>query len=272
MVLLLGPPPDGGTRPRAEEYPACSRRFALGARPRLSGPAATTSRPRPLLGTAHATARARETQSNARTCSGVACPGGEARLPADTHARPIARAVRATHTPGNRGPKEAAMSTLVAIAYPDAATAERVRAELVQATKEHLVQLEDAVVVEHQPDGKIKLHQAMSTTGAGAAGGALWGGLIGLLFLAPLFGMAIGAATGAVAGKMTDVGVNDDLMKQIGAKTPPGGAVLIMLGSSGAREKVIDRVKSYGGEIIQTSLSEDDEAQLRAALGEPVSS
>ena len=62
------------------------------------------------------------------------------------------------------------MSTLVAIAYPDPSTAERVREELVQATKEHLVQLEDAVVVEHQPDGKIKLHQATSTTGAGAAG------------------------------------------------------------------------------------------------------
>src|SRR3954464_1090817 len=161
------------------------------------------------------------------------------------------------------------MSTLVAIAYPDAGTAERVRAELVQATKEHLIQLEDAVVVEHQADGKIKLHQAMSTSGAGAAGGALWGGLIGLLFLAPLFGMAIGAASGAVAGKMTDVGVNDDLMKQIGAKPPPGGAVLIVLGSSGARDKVIDRVKSYGGGVIQTSLSEEDEEQLRSALGEP---
>ena len=55
------------------------------------------------------------------------------------------------------------MSTLVAIAYPDADTAERVRGELVQATKEHLLQLEDAVVVVHEPDGKIKLHQAMST-------------------------------------------------------------------------------------------------------------
>src|SRR3954451_22587858 len=89
------------------------------------------------------------------------------------------------------------MSTLVAIAYPDAATAEQVRAELVQATKEHILQLEDAVVVEHRSDGKIKLHQAVSPSGAGAAGGAMWGGLIGLLFLAPLFGMAIGAASGA---------------------------------------------------------------------------
>jgi uncharacterized membrane protein len=162
------------------------------------------------------------------------------------------------------------MSTLVAIAYPDAQTAERVRAELVQATKEHLLQLEDAVVVEHRPDGKIKLHQAMSTTGAGAAGGAMWGGLIGLLFLAPLFGMAIGAASGALAGKMTDAGVNDDFMKQLGAKVPPGGAALIMLGRADAPERVLDRVKPYGGDVIQTSLDTEDEERLRSALGETV--
>ena len=164
------------------------------------------------------------------------------------------------------------MSTLVAIAYPDAATAERVRAELIQMTKEHLMQVDDAVVVEHRPDGKIKLHQAVSTTGAGAAGGALWGGLIGLLFLAPLFGMAIGAASGAVMGKVTDVGVNDDFMKQLGAKTPPGGAALIMLGRSEAPERVLERVRGYGGEVIQTSLDEEQEERLRAALGESVPS
>src|SRR3712207_6615529 len=98
-------------------------------------------------------------------------------------------------------PEEGRMSTLVAIAYPDAETAGRVREELVEATKERLLQLEDAVVVEHRPDGKIKLHQAMKPAAGGAFGGAAWGGLIGLLFLAPLFGMAIGAASGAVAGK-----------------------------------------------------------------------
>jgi uncharacterized membrane protein len=163
------------------------------------------------------------------------------------------------------------MSTLVAIAYPDAETAERVRAELVQATKEHLVQLEDAVVVEHRADGKIKLHQAVSTTGAGAAGGALWGGFIGLLFLAPLLGMAIGAASGAAAGAVTDTGVNDNFMKELGAKVAPGGAALIYLGRSDAPEKVLDRVKQYGGEVIQTSLDAEQEEHLRSALGEPVS-
>ena len=160
------------------------------------------------------------------------------------------------------------MSTLIAIAYPDAATAERVRGELIQATKEHLLDLEDAVVVEHQPDGKIKLRQAMSTSGAGAAGGALWGGLIGLIFLAPLFGMAIGAASGALAGKVTDVGVNDNFMKELGTKMPPGGAALIALGRSDAPNRVLDRLKPYGGHVVQTSLDEEAEARLRSALGE----
>jgi uncharacterized membrane protein len=161
------------------------------------------------------------------------------------------------------------MSTLVAIAYPDTETADRVRQELVAATKEHLVRLEDAVIVEHRPDGKIKLNRAMSTTGAGAAGGALWGGLIGLIFLAPLFGMAIGAASGALGGKMSDVGVNDNFMKELGGKLAPGSAALIALGSTDARDKVIERLKPYGGHVIQTSLASHEEEQLRAALGEP---
>jgi uncharacterized membrane protein len=162
------------------------------------------------------------------------------------------------------------VSTLIAIAYDDAQTAEQVRAELIQATKEHLYTLEDAVVIEHRPDGKIKLHQARSTAGMGAAGGAMWGGLIGLLFLVPLFGMAIGAASGAVAGKMTDVGVNDDFMKQLGAKIPAGGAALVVLGRADAPEKVLERVRRYGGEVVQTSLDDEDEERLSSALGKPV--
>jgi uncharacterized membrane protein len=158
------------------------------------------------------------------------------------------------------------VSNLIAIAYPDQATAEQARAELVQATKEHLVQLEDAVVVVHQDDGKIKLHQAYSAAGMGAAGGAVWGGLIGLLFLAPLFGMAVGAASGALGGKLSDTGVNDNFMKELGAKMPRGAAALIALGQSQARDKLIERMRPFGGEVIQTSLSAEEEEQLQAAL------
>jgi membrane protein len=164
--------------------------------------------------------------------------------------------------------RSAHMSTLVAIAYPDKGTAEQARQELIQATKEHLLRLEDAVIVEHGPDGKIKLNQAMSTTGAGAAGGALWGGLIGLIFLAPLFGMAVGAASGALAGKASDVGVDDNFMKELGNKLQPGSAALIALGSTDARDKLIERLRPYGGEIVQTSLGTEEEEQLKAAMGQ----
>ena len=160
------------------------------------------------------------------------------------------------------------MSTLLAIAYDDVATAEEVRSVLMQATKEQIITLDDAVVVSREPDGKIKLHQAMSTTGAGAAGGALWGGLIGLLFLAPLLGMAVGAAAGAAGGAMADAGVDDKFMKDLGAKLEPGAGALILLVRSSTPDKVLPRVQQYGGHVIQTSLSAADEDRLRAGLGE----
>ncbi len=157
------------------------------------------------------------------------------------------------------------MSKLLAIAYPDTATAERVRADLVEATKERLLQLDDAVVVERRPDGKVKLHQAGSTAAAGAAGGALWGGLIGLIFFMPLLGMAIGAASGAAAGALSDAGVDDQFMKDLGDKLPEGGAAVIALVRQANIEKVLANVKVQG-EVIQTSLSNESEEALREAL------
>jgi uncharacterized membrane protein len=80
--------------------------------------------------------------------------------------------------------------------------------------------------------------------------------------------MAIGAGAGALGGKVTDVGVNDNFMKELGAKMPAGGAALIALGRSDAPQRVLERLKPYGGEVIQTSLDEEAEERLRSALGE----
>jgi uncharacterized membrane protein len=156
------------------------------------------------------------------------------------------------------------VSDLVAIAYPDLATAQQVVSNLGEAQKAHLIELEDLAVVEHRDDGKVKLHQA-SLAGVGAAGGALWGGLIGMLFLAPFLGMAIGAASGAAAGASSDAGVDDAFMKELGAKLQPGGAALIVLVRQMNVEKILAQI-SVPGEIVQTSLGSDDEDALRGAL------
>jgi uncharacterized membrane protein len=57
-------------------------------------------------------------------------------------------------------------------------------------------------------------------------------------------------------------------MKDLGAKLQPGNAALIALGSNDARDKLMERVSPYGGDVIQTSLDNEDEERLRAALGE----
>jgi uncharacterized membrane protein len=158
------------------------------------------------------------------------------------------------------------MSDLIAVAYPDKDTAEQVRQTLARLTTERVIELADAVVVTRSGDGKVKLHQAVRPGASGAAGGALWGGLIGLLFLAPLFGMAIGAAAGGAAGAMADYGVDDDFMKQLGHELQPGGAALIVLVTKVTPDKVLPRIREYGGTVLQTSLDEESETRLREAL------
>jgi len=156
------------------------------------------------------------------------------------------------------------MSDLVAVAYPDLATAQQVVGNLDQAQKAHLISLDDCVIVERQSDGKVKLHQP-SLAAVGATGGALWGGLIGLIFFAPLFGMAIGAASGAIAGHFSDAGVDDSFMKQLGEQLPEGGAAVILLIRKVTADKILPEIK-IPGTIVQTSLSDEAEQALAAAL------
>jgi uncharacterized membrane protein len=156
------------------------------------------------------------------------------------------------------------VSNLVAIAYDDLDTAKQVVANIGHAQTAHEIELDDLVIVERRGDGKIKLHQP-SLAGAGAAGGALWGGLIGLIFLMPLFGMAIGAATGAAAGALTDAGVDDKFMKELGEQLTPGSAAVIALVRRVTVDKVLEGIQ-IPGHIIQTSLDNEAEARLAEAL------
>jgi uncharacterized membrane protein len=156
------------------------------------------------------------------------------------------------------------MSDLVAIAYPDLATAQEVAGNVARLQKGHELELDDMVIVERKSDDKVKLHQP-SAAGAGAATGALWGGLIGLIFFAPLLGMAVGAAAGAAAGAASDAGVDDKFMKQLGTELEPGGAAVLLLIRTVSLDKVLPKIK-IEGKVIQTSLDNETESRLADAL------
>ncbi len=115
----------------------------------------------------------------------------------------------------------------------------------------------------------MKPRQLHSTTGAGALGGMFWGMLLGLIFLVPLLGAAVGAATGALVGAFTDVGIDDEFIRQTREKVTPGtSALFAMTSGATAPARIIDELRQYDFEIISTNLPAEQEQKLREAFGE----
>jgi uncharacterized membrane protein len=160
------------------------------------------------------------------------------------------------------------MSTLVAVVFDDLTTAFEMRTALFKMQKEHLIDLEDSVVVVRNEKGKTKLDQATNLTSAGAIGGGFWGMLIGLIFLNPLLGAALGATAGALSAKFTDIGLSNQMMKDIASSFKPGSSALFVLVRRATPDKVLAGLKEFSGrgKVFQTSLNKDDEATLREAL------
>jgi uncharacterized membrane protein len=158
------------------------------------------------------------------------------------------------------------MSTLVVIGYDNAFAAEEVRLKLRKLQASYLIDLEDAVVAVKDPAGKVKLNQSINLTAAGTVSGGFWGSLIGLLFLNPLLGLAIGAASGAASGALTDIGINDNFMKELASTLAPGTSALFVLVRKATPDKVLEAIAGTGGKVLKTSLSHEDENRLQAAI------
>jgi uncharacterized membrane protein len=166
------------------------------------------------------------------------------------------------------------MSELVVVGFKGQDTADQVLNKLRELQKEYLVDLEDAVVVVRDGKGKVRIKQAVPLVRLGAASGAAWGGLIGLLvgllFLNPLLGwltgLAVGAGAGALSGALADYGINDDFIKNLGKTLEAGSSALFILVRRVNAEKVLPELKPFGGTILRTSLTNEQEQRLKAAL------
>jgi uncharacterized membrane protein len=160
------------------------------------------------------------------------------------------------------------MSSLVVVGFPTVSEAEAVRRDLAGLQKEQLLSLEDAVVVERDPEGHVHLHQAINLTAAGAASGGFWGVLVGLLFLNPLLGAAVGAGVGAASGALSDLGINDGFLREVGDGLTTGTAALCVLVRESTPDRVIERLQAHAphARLLRTNLSHADEARLRQLL------
>ena len=163
------------------------------------------------------------------------------------------------------------MSTLIALTYEDEQTGRRVFAKLGEMQKMQILELEDAALATKDQKGKVKVKQTMENqmTGTAAVWGGFWGLLIGLLFLAPIFWGLIGALLGGIAGKASDIGIDNKFIKDVGNSLDPGGAAVFMLVIKATADKALEELAPFGGHVYQTSLSDEDEAKLKQALEHP---
>lgn len=161
------------------------------------------------------------------------------------------------------------MATLTAVKFPSPDGARSVLSTLESLQTQQLITIHDAAIVRWPEDKKKpKTEQLNNLAGAGAMSGAFWGMLFGLLFFVPLLGMAVGAAMGGLTGSLADVGISNDFIKNVRDQVTPGTSALFLLTSNAVTDRVAEALQGTEMEIIATNLSNEDEAQLRAAFEE----
>ncbi|WP_127480863.1 DUF1269 domain-containing protein [Nocardioides pantholopis] len=167
------------------------------------------------------------------------------------------------------------MATLTVWKFDTPDGAQRAEEALSKLQKQELVQILDAATVSwEEGKKKPKTRQATNMLANGVLGGMFWGLLFGVIFFIPLIGLVVGAAGGALAGSMIDVGIDDDFIGSVREKVTPGTSALFVLTTGVVLDRVHESLREQGirGELIETNLSSDQEANLRRMLEEEDSS
>jgi uncharacterized membrane protein len=82
----------------------------------------------------------------------------------------------------------------------------------------------------------------------------------------PFFGLAIGAAMGALSGKMSDYGINDEFIKKTREQVTEGTSALFLMTSDAVQDKVFAELKGMDFELIASNLTKEQEDSLRKAF------
>jgi uncharacterized membrane protein len=157
------------------------------------------------------------------------------------------------------------MSDLIVVGFKDEFKADEVMSELRRLQSEYLVDLEDAAIVIRNQEGKVKIKQAQELVAAGAVSGSYWGILLSIIFFNPIFAL-VGAAAGALSGALSDIGIDDNFMRDLGSTIEPGTSAIFVLVRKSTPDRVLADLSKFEGKVLRTSLSKEDEAKLQAAL------
>jgi uncharacterized membrane protein len=158
------------------------------------------------------------------------------------------------------------MPDLIAIGYDDTTTAIAALDAAEAMAADLVIQPDALAAIVRNDQGKFRTVTNQHAVGAGATWGMFWGLLFGVLFFVPVFGMALGAAFGALGGKLGKSTIDKQFQDQVRNQIKPGTSALFMIVEQMTADRALKELSKFGGTVIKTSLSEEQEKEIQDAL------
>ncbi len=158
------------------------------------------------------------------------------------------------------------MSNLIVIVFDNAEEAEKVRDTIRSIQHTGHIRLDDSAVVVKDAKGKIHVKNEVDR---GIKVGALGGGLLGLLIASvffPLAGILIGVLGGAAVGAAAKLGISKSFVQEVSDAMEKESSALFIIVRDSQPDVAVAALKPYKGKLLQTTLSPEDEENLRGVL------
>lgn len=156
------------------------------------------------------------------------------------------------------------MSDLIVIRFQHEFKAGEVLIELSKLERKYLVNLKDAAIVIRNKADNVKMKQTHKVIDFGEFREGLWELLIGLIFFPPMWAI-FWARFGGIFSALTDIGINENFIREIGNMIEPGTSAIFFLVKRSTPDKFLDELSQFEGKVLRTSLSKEDEAKLQVA-------
>ena len=158
------------------------------------------------------------------------------------------------------------MANLLVITFDNMQDAGNLLADIRQLEKASQLKINDAAVIVKDANGEVKIKNMADT---GVKAGAVGGGIVGLIIASvffPIGGMLLGAAAGALIGKMAHLGIDKEFVKEVTAELTPGTSALFIMASKANPGAVRAILEQYRGKVFQSTLDEAALEEVKKAL------
>lgn len=155
------------------------------------------------------------------------------------------------------------MSEIIVARFPDASSAKAARDALARMGQTYQIEPEDIEVVRRKADDDVEIMPELNIRLAHVIGGAIWGAVLGLVFLIPVLGAAFGSAVGYITGRFSDVGIKNSYLEDVGREIEPGEAAVALLARRVDPGALAETIRRFGGQVMRSSLSGRRADQIR---------